>query len=161
MKELREKIKFDRDALDDAIEEQSGLFLEAADAHALAISDRDLAKSEMEQEFARACDRARNGEKKTEAAIKEAAQMDKKYKAAEKRYLDAKLNADYSVSLRESFDMRGKMLREMAQLFIAGYYQASSVSGHIRKEVDDRVASSNRAALNGARKRARLERERG
>ena len=154
---LRRKIAFDRDALDDAIEEQAGLFLQCADAVAMAISRRDEAKSAMDLEFAKACDRARTGaiEKKTESGIKEAAQLDKKHMAAEAAHRDAKLEADLASSLRESFEMRGKMLREMAQLYIAGYYQAAGVGGRIRREINDDAAASARKTLNRSRTAAR------
>jgi hypothetical protein len=153
MKEtLRDKVAFDRDALDDAIEEQSGLFLEASDAVANAMSLRDEAKSLMDQESARACDRARKGEdKKTEAAVKESAQLDKKYLLAEAQYRHAKLAADLATSVRESFDMRGKMLKEMCQLYISGYYQASGVGGKVKREIDRDAATSARVQMNRAR----------
>lgn len=149
---LRKRISFDRDALDDAIEEQAGLFLECADEFAMAVSRRDEAKSNMDQEFARACDRARKkAEKTTEAGIKEAAQLDKKYIDAENGYRDAKLEADMAGSLRESFEMRGKMLREMAQLYIAGYYQASGVGGKVKHAISVDAAATARRTLNTAR----------
>lgn len=153
---LRDRIRFDRDALDDAIEEQAGLFLQASDEQATAVSRRDQAKSIMEEEFAAACDRARRGrseERKTEAAVKEAAQLDRQYKKADNEYRELKLAADLATALREAFDMRGKMLREMAQLYIAGYYQTNAVSGKDRKEVADREHAANRATLHEARQR--------
>lgn len=151
--DLRERINFDRHALDEAIEEQAGLFLEVSEAFTLAVSRRDGAKSAMEQEFARACGRARRAEeKKTEAAVKEAAQLDRKYLEAEGEYLTAKQTADMASTLRESFDMRGRMLREMAQLYIAGYFQLSSVGDKTKRNIDDAASRDARRILNEARK---------
>lgn len=152
---LRGKINIDRDALHEGIEEQPGLFFAAADALALAFSVRDQAKTEMDNEYSRACGRAReqkdeDGKKPTEGAIKEAAQLDKKYLAAEAAYRKAKLDAETAVALRDSFEMRAKMLREMSQLFLAGYFQASSVGG-VRKGVDDKAAEIAREGLHRAR----------
>lgn len=153
--DLRERIHFDRHALDEAIEEQSGLFLQVSEAFTLAVSRRDAAKSAMEQEFARACGRARREEKKTEAAVKEAAQLDKKFLETEGEYLTAKQEADMASTLRESFDMRGRMLREMAQLYIAGYFQLSAVGDKTKRNVDDAASRDARRILNEARKARR------
>lgn len=152
---LRSKINIDRDALHEGIEEQPGLFFAAADALTLALSLRDEAKTEMDNEYSRACGRARekkdeDGKKPTEGAIKEAAQLDKKYLAAEAAYRKARLDADIAAALRDSFEMRAKMLREMSQLFLAGYYQASGV-GFAKREIDDRAAEVAREGLHRAR----------
>lgn len=154
--ELKERVPFDREALDAAIEEQAGLFLQAAELVALAVSRRDDAKTLMDQEYARACNRARtditSGDKKTEAGVKEAAQLDKRYIQAESAYLVAKHEAELVQTVREAFDMRGKMLREMAQLYISGYYQLSAVGDRAKRGVDDVAARGARKILNDARR---------
>lgn len=152
--DLSQRVDFDRNALDDAIEEHAGLVLRVSDIYAYAINDRDQAKQAMEAEYAKACDRARRGseEKKTEGAIKEAAQLDKKYVAAEQAYLAAKLAADLASSLKDAYDARGKALSMMGQLFIAGYYSLTTIKGEVRRGADERSASAARAMLHSARR---------
>lgn len=150
--DLRSSLDFSRDALDDALEGHAGLVLRAGDEYAYAISRRDEDKAEMEAEYARACDRARRSEdKKTESMVKEQAQQDSKYLAAETKYLNSKMEADLAASVKDSFEARGKAIGHMAQLFVSGYFAVSAVKGEAGRQVNAEAAKASRAMLHSAR----------
>jgi hypothetical protein len=156
LRELRGSLRIDRNALDEEIAEQPDLFYRAAEAHAFAVSRRDEAKASMDEAFALASDHIRrmhekNNAKLTEAMVKELANQDADYNEAVNLYLEAKKTADLYAGLRESLDQRGKMLREMAQLYCAGYYQVVSVGGGVRSKVNEDALQRSRQALNESR----------
>lgn len=157
--ELRSYLQIDRNTLDEEIESQASLFDQVAERAVMAISVRDEAKADMEITYAKCSDNARRaaieaGEKITEAAVKEVASMSKAYLQAEKDYREAKQQADIWDALRSSFDQRGKMLRELAQLWIAGFYQARGV-GASRRRVEEETVKGIKERIHA--KRAKLE----
>jgi hypothetical protein len=128
--DLKETLRIDKHALDSAIEKQASTYFRVAEQSALAQSRRDQAKADMDSEFAEACNAARakaakTDAKITEAMVKEQAEHNRSYKEAVDAYLDTRKDADLLQALERSFEQRGKMLRELAQLYIAGYYQMS------------------------------------
>lgn len=153
---LRAGLRIDRDDLDSEIATQADSYFRVAEACALAASRRDEAKADMEEESARAANRVRleaasHDEKITEAQIKEQTSKDKNYLTYVQAFLKAKSEADLWVAMRESFDMRGKMLRELAQLHIAGYYQITAVKGVGRQSQDIATAQTRRAMRSASR----------
>jgi len=158
LEDLRDRLEIDRDALDEEISAQPSLYDQVAEQAVLAISRRDQAKWDMEKAYIEACDEARyeavrTKERTTEAAIKEAATLSKAHVTAEKTYRATKQEAELWDALRSSFDQRGKMLRELAQLWIAGFYQASSVGEKERHQVREHDRESGRKALAATRRR--------
>lgn len=157
LQELQPGLIIDRDDLDNEIAMQADTYYRVADACSMASSRRDEAKSIMEDELSRAAKRVResaaaNDEKATESFVKEESSRDKKYLEARNAYLKAKSEADRWSNMRESYDMRAKMLRELAELHIAGYYQVSAVSGRRQRQVGEITNETNRAALRRASK---------
>lgn len=157
LQDLQSGLTIDRDDLDSELAVQADMYYRVAEACALAASRRDEAKSTMEDELSRAASRARsaaaaNDERATEAYVKEQAAKDKKFTDARNAYLRAKLEADLWSSMRDSYDAKGKMLREMAQLFIAGYFQATAVGGRRARQVGEITNEQNRAELRRASK---------
>lgn len=151
--DLKPYLEIDRNGLDEAIERQAALYFRVAEQGALAQSKRDEAKINMDAAFAEACSKARvkaakNGDKVTEAMIKESAETSTLYKEASQTYLSHKNDAEVLGALEKSFDQRGRMLRELAQLYISGYFQISG-AGAVR----DRRAQDNREAMQAARER--------
>lgn len=155
--DLRPGLRIDKNDLDNEIGMQADTYFRVAEACALAASRRDEAKSLMDEEQSRAGARARanaaaKDEKATEAQVKEQANKDRKFLEARDAYLQAKSAADLWVAMREAYDMRGKMLREMAQLQIAGYYQVQAVGGKTRRDVEEITRDTNRRLMRSAGK---------
>lgn len=151
--ELQSGLRIDRDDLDNEIATQADTYYRVAEASALAVSRRDEAKTQMEEELVRAALRVRSegkDEKLTEAFIKEQSSRDRKYTDARSLYLKAKSEADLWGAMRDAYEMRAKMLKAEAELHIAGYYQTSAVSGRAQRQVGEIANEGNRAALRRA-----------
>lgn len=152
LQDLQPGLKIDRDDLDREIAVQADTYYRVADACTMALSRRDEAKLLMEDEASRAALRVRSDaagkdEKITEAFVKEQSGRDRDFLEARTAYLKAKGEADAWTNMREAYEMRSKMLKELAELQIAGYYQASAVGGGRQRQVSDIAYESNRAAL--------------
>jgi len=132
--ELRRALQIDRLDLDMELVRQPELFYEAGDLLAAANADRDTAKEELSQIDARLyfeCRREleRSDGKASEAAIKNAIEIHDDHIEATKSYLDAKEWADRCQTLKESFSMRSYMLKDLAGLYVANYYQTDATKG--------------------------------
>lgn len=147
---LRKSLKIDKDALDDELVEQPTLFLLAADAASLAMSRRDEAKAELDQTYAVVCDTIRTeavakNEKMTEAKLEAQAKQNKDFVEATDKWLRLKKKSDDASNLKESYDQRGKAMKELVALFIGGYWQVSGASGSKRRFDNDEAARGRRA----------------
>jgi len=120
-------LRIDRHALDDALEKQPDVFYRVANALALAISRRDLAKTrlqeteaEAEHEFRRSA--ARSGDKITEGEVKNAVRLDKGVQARQAKL--HKLNTEVGQwgALKEAFTQRSYAIKDLSALYIASYY---------------------------------------
>lgn len=152
---LRASVKIDKEALDDEIVKQPTLFLQAADICALAMSRRDEAKAELDQTYASVCDTIRTkaaaaNEKMTEAKLEALATTDEAFVEATEKFLRLKKKADEAYNLRESYDQRGKMLKELVNLFISGYWQSSHATGS-KSRLDAEASARGRRAYEESR----------
>lgn len=139
--ELKQHLRIDRNNLETELEKQADLFYEICEEHTRAISRRDELEVTSKEQYALCADAVRrnaedSGEKITEAYVKEQVAMDKDYLDATATYLEAKKLSDLFAGLRDAFDQRGKMLRELAQLYLGGYYQVVRVEsgGSVMRE---------------------------
>lgn len=119
--ELRKALEIDRDALDVCLEEQPSLYYHVAEGYTKAVAQRDSHKlaldeltAELDQQIRKkADDEAR---KITEASIQREMALFPKVKDATKRYYDAKALADEWLALKEAWQQRSFMLREIVAL---------------------------------------------
>jgi len=118
--------------LDDDIERQSIHFYDIASKTANALAERDALKAELAEhegtvylEIKQEC--AENGTKTTETMLHNMVLESSIYQQANKDYLEAKAMADKWFVLKEAFVQRGFMLREMAGLYVSGYFSEFSV----------------------------------
>jgi hypothetical protein len=81
------------------------------------------------------------------------------HQRASNAYIDACRTANEVQGLKDAFAQRGYMLRELANLFVAGYYSAASVTvaGAGSAELS---AREGRAAMNEVRQKRTSDRER-
>jgi len=94
---------------------------------AMAISERDEAKINMDKKYVEIAKTKREhaertGEKITEAKLDQMVQNDIHYQEKQNIFLAAKLNADLWYAMKDSFSQRGKMIVELCSLYLSGYF---------------------------------------
>lgn len=153
----RDALAIDKHALDSELEEQPALYMDVCEQVVLAASKRDSSKDAMDRALSVASQAIRAeiqklGVKMTESDIKEKASTNEDYVAAVSRYHEAKKDYDLWANMQSSFDMRGKMLRELGSLYIAGYWTLNSVAGGGGRVAKDVAAQKNREAMTEKRR---------
>lgn len=151
--EFRDYLLIDKHALDEELAQQPSLFEKVGDACAEAIAVKDAAKEELADVDAilfNLIKKKEAGNRITEAAIKSRVQAHSKHKAAFAKYLTAKMRADKLANLKESFHQRSYMLRELAGLAVANYFEGSSIKA---------TSTTNRAVYSRQRERLAEARE--
>lgn len=146
---LAAKIKLDKQRLDLATEEQAEVFLEIGERHAQAVSVRDLAKdtvTRVDAELARdkRIAAAKAGEKITEKITDDYVCLHEKHAAAVAAYADARRAEMKWSALRDAFDQRMRMIRELVGLYAAGYWTNSGTAG-ARGQVQEALAERARS----------------
>lgn len=129
--ELRRYLKIDKNRLDEELEEQPMLLFKISEAYTEAAAERDAAKemltttdANLDKKGRVELDRAE--EKVTEPMVKTYVQTHKDHAAATAVYLKAKHRANQLESLKESFQSRGYMIRDLCTLYAANYYERDS-----------------------------------
>lgn len=128
--EFREYLKINKQHLDDEVIQQPSLFYEVSEAFALAAAERDALKdriatidAELDAEI-----RTTLGDAKvTEAMVKNKVQANSKHETAFEEWLKAKENADLLGALKEAFQQRSYMLRDLCTLHATGYFEQSAI----------------------------------
>ena len=146
---LKERLKIDKSQLDREVSEQPMLFFDAAEAYEEAIAERDtlkeaLATVDAELDGIVRVKLEKRHDKYTEAMVKNGIQLDPKHEKAFKAYLDAKTRAGKLESMKDSFKQRSYMVRDLASLYVASYFEQSSIQG---------TNSTDRAVYEGQRQR--------
>lgn len=145
--EFREYLRIDKHALDQELEEQSMLLFKISEAFVQAAAERDMLKeklatidAELDSEI-----REEYGDTKyTETMIKTEVQTDKGHETAMLKYLKAKQQADLLFALKEAFQTRSYMIRDLCSLYNANYFEEASARG---------TAGTDRATYNKGRER--------
>lgn len=148
---LRAALIINRNDLDNEISHQPTLYMDASDLFSFCASKRDHFKNELARLEGAVAQELRAAEgKQTESAIKEQIPLDTEV-IATKGYLgfwQDKMNT--ASGLRDSIEQRGRMLKELTALYIAGYYQSGAVVSSKHK-VNDFDAQEGRKAMHRAR----------
>jgi hypothetical protein len=161
-KAMESQLVIDEHDLDHEAMAQPQRFNDAAKESARAESRAEAAKdnlktveAELELELRERAET--EGKKSTEATIKAQVQIHPRRKEAYSEYLRAKLDASKFDGLKEAFKDRSFMIRELSGMWLAGYFQKTSIDGTAkqRDEVDYRVAKE---ALAAERKRRKVRR---
>ena len=124
-------LKIDKNALDDAIIQQSEIYYHICRDYAQAVSIRDEAKedlSSVDAELSLAIRKIAEdkGTKVTESSIASSIQIHSNHEEAVYKLLEAGRNVDLLFAMKNAFSQRSYMLRELVALFISGYYMDSS-----------------------------------
>lgn len=151
---LREAVGIDKFDLDTQLSQQAALYLDASDLYVAATDKRDYFKDRVTRQLAdSAADLRVTGDYKSETAIKEAAEATPEMRFAKERLAFWVSKANRTFALREAIDQRGKMLKELAHLYVSGYYQTTG-AGATGRRLENHQYEANRERL----KRARLSR---
>lgn len=153
IEEFRNYLEIDKNSLDDEVVQHPSLFFRVSEAYVEAAAVRDIAKEELatvDAELDRQIRENFEGEKITEATIKNQIQTHKAHKAAMDAYLTAKHNADLLGVLKEAFSVKGYMVRDLCSLAVANYFESTSIRS---EQTDQTVYKANRARLAEARER--------
>lgn len=121
---LEENLRIDRDDLDGCLIEQPGHHYQVALALAEAVAVRDALKADFELLQANLdvklrADFEERGEKTTEARLQQEMKLDPRYGEARKELLNAQAEVDRLSALKEAFQQRSFMLRELVALTVA------------------------------------------
>ena len=159
LKELEAKLQINQHALDEALREHPDLFYKVASELALAISNRDEAKQELDEiesevdlEIRAEC--ARLGEKTTEKEVESHKKIDKRVKAANDTFLAERMNTGRWTALKEAYESRSYALSKLVDLYITGYYSDKS---DIKHDGDNRnLQNAQIKKINSTRRRETL-----
>jgi hypothetical protein len=150
--DLRSKLGIDEHSLDMALREHPDLFYEVASQLALAVSNRDEAKldleeveAEVDKELRRAA--AINDDRTTEKEIESNKKIDKRVKIANDKLVKEKYNAAKWTALKDAYEQRSYALSKLVDLYLANYYsqnpEKSSGNAKYRDAQVDRIKREN------------------
>ena len=156
--EFRGALKIDRRSLDEAVEQHAELYLRVQEAYVFAKSIRDERRTAMDEVYAEQSESARkqlskSGEKWTESQVKDWVAVSKEYLDAQANYQETSKRAELLGVMVAAYEQRGKMLRELAQLFIAGYFTLNAVRGaqHAASDAAAKLGREGMASARGSR----------
>ena len=129
LKQLEEKLKIDEHALEIALRDNPALFYDVASELALAISQRDEAKQDLDELEAEVDMELRqaasvSGERTTEKEIESNKKADKRVKAATDRFLQLRYDAAKWTALKDAYEQRSYALSKLVELYISNYYSS-------------------------------------
>ena len=149
--ELVAALEIDKYDLDTALEQQATLYLRASDLFSDCTAIRDQLKEELNRKSAVMAEEFRvAGAHKTVAAIKDAVDQDDTITVLRIRIGTWIDKCNRANALRDAMDQRGKSARELAHLYVGGYYQTSSAGS--RAQLERKTYEDNRARLAEARR---------
>jgi hypothetical protein len=158
--DLRSKLSIDKDDLDEALVEQPDLYYHVADAYVTAVAERDASKLDLEQATAELDEQYRKKaveeeEKLTEAALRNKIISTPRIQKLEKDLLYLRAEADRWQALKEAFQQRSFMLRELVAMYVRrlgdltierGSHDARSALAQANHDEAGRIRSSRRLA---------------
>lgn len=143
LEQYRGYLRIDRDDLDTSLMEQPEMFHHVANAFVEASARRDEAKLELEELLAELDQSVRakalqDDEKLTETALQNRLREMPRVQEAQRRCLATRKEADRWVALKESFQQRSFMLRELVHKLIAERHDLSAEAGAGQNQRDYR-----------------------
>lgn len=156
---FKAKLEIDRDRLDAAVMEQAQVFDEIGERHIRACDLRDAAKTRLAIKDSELAVRYRmklnaSREKSTDSIVNDYVLLDPSRGIENDIYTARKKEADLWGILREAFEQRMRMLRELVSLHATGYFNTQSMDAP-KNIVRDALAESARAKMDEDRKARR------
>jgi hypothetical protein len=139
LEELQSTLRIDQNALEDAAAQHPELFYRVASEYALTTSLRDQAKQDLSETEAKADSRIRHdievaGDKVTEKAVESAKLLDGQVTKARDRLMRLNQEVGEWSALKEAFQQRGYVLRDLVQLYLSRYYSDTENQSHRVRE---------------------------
>lgn len=159
-KELEQGLQIDKNQLDDECASQPEMFHRVAQRLEMAISRRDEAKQDLQEEEARADERVRNfleqtGGKVTEAEVKSQITLDPKVREAKRQLNALNLEVGQLTASKESYKQRGYALGHLVDLYVSAYFgDTSRIERKARVAEGEQVKNTRERAVYG-RERSR------
>lgn len=159
VEELEQGLRIDEHALDEALIAQPESFYRVSKRLALLTSRRDAAKQALAEEEARCdgqirSDAAKEKEKLTETEIKNMIRLDKDVGKAQTELNQLGREVGLLGALKEAFQQRSYVLKDLTSLHIANYYAPnSSDGGPSGRALKDHRASHAKREMNRMRRR--------
>ncbi len=155
IEEFRKYLQIDRSSLDDEVMRQASLLFAVSEASIEATAERDALKDNLLQIEAALDKEIRHDfettkTKFTETQIKSLILMNGSRVQTNDDYLASKTKADKLIALKEAFQARGFMIRDLCSLYSANFFESSSVRA--TPKMSDRVYDQRRARLAEGRK---------
>lgn len=152
--ELQDQLAIDKSVLDDEVIRQPVLFYTIGEQLTDAAAERDAAKEELASVDADLDGvwrkkLAKTSTRVTETMVSNHVITSAEHETAFKAYLAAKTRADKLLALKEAFQQRSYMLRDLVALYSANYYEESSIKPSKAQEASHYAA--NRARMSNAR----------
>jgi len=128
MRNYKADIKINEHDLETDWMTQASHFLYYAEEHANALHNRDMMKAKADYIYAVMYSEIKKDWEKhfeikpTEPAIKEFIAKSKKFKIAEKKYIDAAKDANIMLGVKTAFEHRKLALSNLTSLKISGFY---------------------------------------
>ena len=131
---LEELLSIDKFALDDMLLGHPGAYQQIANEYATASSYNDFMEKHVKEVYAQCYvsikeNALMSGIKLTEEGVKQHIQLEPQYASAISLNLKMKLRYEKIKALKESMSARGFMLKDLASLYIAGYFAKDFVTG--------------------------------
>lgn len=145
------RLQIDRNNLDQELVEQPELYYRICEQYALAVSHRDQLHDGYKEVQAGLNIRLRRkmeekGDKVTVAGLDAAVASHAKFLEAKAEHAEAAKEAELWVAMKDSFQQRAWVLKDLTQLYISGYFQNNSAGGSKHK-VDEVEYQRNREKL--------------
>ena len=157
---FKKNLKIDRNNLDEEVIRQPGLYEEVSTQAALAISKRDELEEKLKITAAQLDTKVRKrmekrNERITEPIVKNKILGHMEYKDVWEDYIELRRKAARLQALKESYQQRGYMLRELVTLYVNSYYSLESAQSNQHKAKKARAQHGERemAAKRKASKR--------
>jgi hypothetical protein len=147
--ELQAQLAIDKSVLDDEVIRQPVLFYTIGEQVTDAIAERDAAKEELasvdaDLDFKGRKKLANVHDKVTETMVKNFVQMHPDHENAFATWLTAKTKADRLLALKDAFQQRSYMLRDLVSLYSANYYEDASLKPSRAQDASHYAANRHR-----------------
>lgn len=157
---FRDRLLIDKNNLDGELIEQPQVFFDVSHEFSMAVSRRDKAKEEIARTAAKVSQNIRRnaldkGEKITETAISQLVDLDDSYQETVDEHIELVAKASDAQAMKEAFQQRSYVLKDLVNLYLAQYYSSDSVKS-VRGQIATAEHAGNRVKINDQRKRAAI-----
>jgi len=154
---LEQQMIIDKDGLDECLVQQPVLYSKVSQEYAVAVSRRDEQKDRVKQVEAHLSlqfrqDTLVKGEKATEKTIEAMVLTSDERTRAVAKYNASTLELEMWQALKEAYQQRAYALKDLAGLYVAGYFGSAAVHGNAARTMQERDANVAKVAMNEARR---------